>query len=158
MALKYQLLLLDLCQRSLALLPLQLSAAYGASTDSWAAWLDLKKSESSTAFKNRVWKLNATCASVSREQEEWQRSKRTWCVERIRRRKRGRKYSRTSPLLAYAWARSLGWVRDRILRSPCRKVGKVLLSPGVPALLPHCLWTFLTSELSVPGCCAGVSG
>lgn len=57
MALKYQLLLIDLCQCSLALLPLQLSAAYGASTDSWAAWFDLKKSESSTDFKNRVRKL-----------------------------------------------------------------------------------------------------
>lgn len=65
MALKYQLLLRDLRQHLLALVHLQLSAAYGALTDSWAAWPDLKKSESSTDFKNRVWKLKATCACLT---------------------------------------------------------------------------------------------
>ena len=71
--------------------------------------------------------------------------------------KQGRKYGRTFPPLSYKWACSPSGVWDCILCSPCWKVGRLLPSPGVPVLLPHCLWLFLTSGLSVLGCYAGVS-
>lgn len=81
-----------------------------------------------------------------------------WVLRGLGPGKQGRKYGRTSPPFSYAWACSLRGVRDRILHGPCQKVGKVLPSHGMPALLPHCLWVFLTGGLSVPGCCGGVSG
>lgn len=70
--------------------------------------------------------------------------------------KRGRKRGRTSPPFSYTWVCSLSGARDPILHSLCQKVGKALPSPGVPALLPHRIWAFLTGGLSVPGGCAGV--
>lgn len=91
MALKYQLLLIDLCQCSLALLPLQLSAAYGASTDSWAAWLDLKKSESSTDFKNRVRKLRQLVLLSHRNRSGGGQRGLGVCIERIRTSYEGKK-------------------------------------------------------------------
>lgn len=71
--------------------------------------------------------------------------------------KQGRKHSRASFYLSYTWVRSLSGVQDRILRSACWKVGKVLPSIGVLVLLPHCLWELLTGGISVPDCCVGVS-
>ena len=46
--------------------------------------------------------------------------------------KQGKKYGCTFPPLFYTWVCSPSGMRDRVLHSPCRRVGKVLPSPGVP--------------------------